>query len=82
MASEGHRFAPITPNDHAGSIWIATLVCLVYTFIVFITRAFLRRKMYGIDDYLVLGATVCHSLSNRSGNSDVGRYYTLLRQRL
>lgn len=55
---QGNRFAPITPNDHSGSIWIPTLLCLVYSVLVVGVRAHLRRKVYGIDDYLILAATV------------------------
>ena len=60
MASSetGHRFAPVTPDDHAGSIWIATLLSLVYTVITLVTRGFLRKQLYGVDDYLILGASV------------------------
>jgi DMSO/TMAO reductase YedYZ heme-binding membrane subunit len=59
MATTGHRFSPVTQNDHAGSIWIATLLCVVYSAITIATRGFLRKQMYGIDDYLILGAFVC-----------------------
>lgn len=53
-----NRFAPITPDNESGSIWIATLLCLVYSFITLSTRAWLRQKMYGFDDYLILLAFV------------------------
>jgi hypothetical protein len=55
---DGNRFSPITPNDHAGSIWIASILCFVYTLITILTRAYLKQKMYGVDDFLILGATV------------------------
>lgn len=53
-----NRFSPITPDNHAGSVWIAALLCLVYSIITLALRAHLRRKMYGFDDYLALAATV------------------------
>lgn len=70
MATEatGDRFAQVTPDNHAGSIWIATLLCLVYTIITILTRGFLRKAMYGIDDYLILGATVCPIMRTPSLN--------------
>lgn len=58
-ASEGHRFAPISPDNHSGSIWIATLLCLVYSFLTISTRAWLRQKMYSVDDLLLVLALVC-----------------------
>lgn len=59
-ASDGNRFAPITADNHSGSLWIATLVCLVYSFITVATRGWLRLKMYGMDDFLILLSFVCH----------------------
>ena len=55
-----NRFAPVTPDNESGSIWIATLLCLVYSFITVTTRAWLRQKMYGVDDILILLALVCN----------------------
>ncbi|EXJ95667.1 hypothetical protein A1O1_00789 [Capronia coronata CBS 617.96] len=52
-----NRFSPITPDDHAGSLWIAALLCLVYSIITIFVRGHLRWKMYGTDDYLALAAT-------------------------
>ncbi|KIW87391.1 uncharacterized protein Z519_12027 [Cladophialophora bantiana CBS 173.52] len=52
-----NRFSPITPDDHAGSVWIATLLCLVYSVITLVLRGHLRWNMYGLDDYLALAAT-------------------------
>ncbi|EXJ73242.1 uncharacterized protein A1O5_03002 [Cladophialophora psammophila CBS 110553] len=52
-----NRFSPITPDDHAGSVWIATLLCLVYSVVTLALRGHLRRNMYGLDDYLALAAT-------------------------
>jgi hypothetical protein len=65
MASEAHenRFSQVTPDNHAGEIWIATLLCLVYSIITVGTRGYLRMSMYGVDDYLILGATVRYLFS-------------------
>ncbi|KIX01115.1 uncharacterized protein Z518_10181 [Rhinocladiella mackenziei CBS 650.93] len=52
-----NRFSPITPDDHAGSVWIAALLCLVYSVITLALRGHLRWKMYGVDDYLAFAAT-------------------------
>lgn len=54
----GDRFAEITPDDHAGSIWIASILCLIYSILTLALRGHLRRKVYGWDDCLALVATV------------------------
>ncbi|KAK5195315.1 hypothetical protein LTR72_007381 [Exophiala xenobiotica] len=54
----GNRFSPITPDDHAGSVWISASLCLVYSVITLGLRGHLRRKIYGVDDYLAFAATV------------------------
>ncbi|KAH0845449.1 hypothetical protein AYO21_06154 [Fonsecaea monophora] len=53
-----HRFSPITPDNHAASVWIATLLCLIYSILTLALRGHLRWKMYRLDDYLALAATV------------------------
>ncbi|KAJ4561944.1 hypothetical protein HRR79_006813 [Exophiala dermatitidis] len=53
-----NRFSQITPDDHAGSVWIAALLCLVYSVLTLFLRGHLRKKMYGPDDYLALVATL------------------------
>ncbi|KAL2410375.1 hypothetical protein ABEF95_000490 [Exophiala dermatitidis] len=53
-----NRFSQITPDDHAGSVWIAALLCLVYSVLTLFLRGHLRWKMYGPDDYLALVATL------------------------
>lgn len=57
-ASDSNRFAPISPDNDSGSIWIATLLCLVYSLITILTRAWLRQKLYSVDDVLILLAFV------------------------
>lgn len=58
----GNRFSPITPDDQAGSVWITTLLCLIYSVLVLVVRVNLRRKVFGPDDWLVAGATVLQPL--------------------
>jgi uncharacterized membrane protein len=58
-----NRFAPITADNTSGAIWITTLLCLVYSLLTITTRAWLRLKIYGLDDYLILAAFVCYSRS-------------------
>ncbi len=58
----GNRFAAITPDDHAGSIWIASILCLVYSVLTLALRTHLRLRIYGLDDYIAMVATVSISV--------------------
>lgn len=55
------RFSPITTTDHAGLLWIAAILGLIYTSLVLLARAYIKRKMYGSDDALVAVATAAHA---------------------
>lgn len=55
------RFSPITTTDHAGVLWIAAILGLVYTSLALLARAYIKRKMYGSDDALVAAATAAHA---------------------
>jgi hypothetical protein len=57
-----NRFSPITPDNHAGPVWITALLCLIYSVVTFALRGHLRWKMWGLDDYLALVATVSRAL--------------------
>ncbi|KAJ9611637.1 hypothetical protein H2200_004821 [Cladophialophora chaetospira] len=56
--SGGNRFAEITPDDHAGTIWIASILCLIYSVLTLALRTHIRLRTYGLDDYIALAATV------------------------
>ena len=57
-----NRFSPITPDDQAGSVWITSLLCLIYSVLVLVVRVNLRRRVFGPDDWLIAGATVLQPL--------------------
>jgi hypothetical protein len=57
----GSRFAQITPDDHAGSVWIASILCLIYSVLTLALRGHLRLRIYGLDDYIALAATVSNN---------------------
>ena len=57
-APSGSRFAEVTPDDHAGSIWIASILCLIYSVLTLILRGHLRFRMFEVDDYIATVATV------------------------
>ncbi|KAK5057811.1 hypothetical protein LTR84_011812 [Exophiala bonariae] len=58
--ADENRFARVTPDNHAGSLWIASLLCLVYSIMTLALRAHLRWKMFGMDDYLAVAAVIFH----------------------
>lgn len=54
------RFAPITTDDHAGYVWIATILGITYTLLAAFLRACVKCGMYGWDDILAVTATILH----------------------
>lgn len=60
LLDDSRRFSPIHPDDHAGYVWIATLVGLVYSLLAAGGRARVKWGMYAVDDYLAGIATVCY----------------------
>lgn len=61
LATEGpnwHSFSPITPYDHAGYIWIAALFGMTMSLLVAVTRIWIKKDAFGLDDTLFVAATV------------------------
>ncbi|KAK8050873.1 hypothetical protein PG993_002258 [Apiospora rasikravindrae] len=54
------RFSPITETDHAGYIWIVTIIGTAYTILSFLLRAWIKHRVYGWDDALIALGTVLH----------------------
>ncbi|RGP73717.1 hypothetical protein FLONG3_6265 [Fusarium longipes] len=52
--------SPITPDDHAGKIWILTILSLIYTLHVAVARVYIKYRMFGIDDALYGVAVLLH----------------------
>ncbi|KAH6957423.1 hypothetical protein DER45DRAFT_632280 [Fusarium avenaceum] len=57
---DSRRFSLVTSDDHAGQLWIVTILSLIYTGLVALARAYIKYRMYGFDDILFTLATVCH----------------------
>lgn len=53
-----HRFSPISDNDHAGYVWIVTILGLIYSGLGGLARARIKWGVHGVDDYLLGLATV------------------------
>ena len=51
-------YTKITDDNHAGWLYIITLMSLVYMTTVFVVRFIVKYGLYGIDDWALLGATV------------------------
>lgn len=51
-------FSPITFNDHAGKLWIVTILALIYSSLAVMARAYIKYKMLGLDDLFLALATV------------------------
>lgn len=48
----------ISPQNHAGYLWIVTVLGLIYTFIVAFARVCEKIRMLGVDDLILGLATV------------------------
>jgi hypothetical protein len=53
-----NSFSPITPDDHAGYIWIAALLSMTLSLLVAATRIWIKKDAFGMDDTLFVAATV------------------------
>ncbi|KAM5349484.1 hypothetical protein ACJ41O_005989 [Fusarium nematophilum] len=47
------RFSPVAFNDHAGQLWIITILSLIYSALVATARAYIKYQMFGFDDILI-----------------------------
>lgn len=50
--------SPITPDDHAGQVWILTTLAVIYTGMSLIARSSIKWNLFWVDDYLLAIATV------------------------
>ncbi|KAI5456212.1 hypothetical protein BGZ63DRAFT_435701 [Mariannaea sp. PMI_226] len=75
------RFSPVAFNDHAGQLWIVTILSLIYSALVVTARAYIKYKMFGFDDILIALALVFHlaqSIALFAGlNSGLGKFNSI-----
>ncbi|KAG8674133.1 hypothetical protein FPOAC2_00108 [Fusarium poae] len=57
---ESNQFSPITSDDHAGNLWILTILSLIYALHVAVARIYIKYRMFGVDDVLYGVAFVLH----------------------
>ncbi|KAM0518879.1 hypothetical protein ACHAPE_003869 [Trichoderma viride] len=60
VSSGSAAFSPITFNDHAGKLWIVTILALIYSSLAVMARAYIKYKMLGLDDLFLALATILH----------------------
>ncbi|KAF2203202.1 hypothetical protein GQ43DRAFT_279254 [Delitschia confertaspora ATCC 74209] len=56
--SVGNRFAPYNDSNHSATLWIASLLGLIYAFGTLFIRIFVKIKVLGIDDYLIIASSL------------------------
>lgn len=54
----GDRFTTVTPDDHGGILWVASIICAIYVVLSMGLRAYVKREFYGLDDLIAFFATV------------------------
>jgi hypothetical protein len=54
----GNRFARYSPDNHSATVWIATALALTYVLGVLLVRIFIKWRVLGWDDGLVVIGTV------------------------
>lgn len=67
VSSGSAAFSPITFNDHAGKLWIVTILALIYSSLAVMARAYIKYKMLGLDDLFLALATVRKPIRNPVG---------------
>lgn len=50
--------SPIILDDYTGYLWIATILGVIYTFIVAVARLYVKFRVLGGDDFILVFATV------------------------
>ncbi|KAF3768769.1 hypothetical protein M406DRAFT_231285, partial [Cryphonectria parasitica EP155] len=51
-----HRLVPSGPDNHAGYVWIASILCLIYSGLATIIRTVVKWHVFGLDDHLLFFA--------------------------
>ncbi|KAF1812931.1 hypothetical protein P152DRAFT_507237 [Eremomyces bilateralis CBS 781.70] len=54
------RFSPIIDGNHAGYIYIATILFIVYTVLSLVVRGHIKWGLYGFDDWTIFASTIFH----------------------
>lgn len=63
-------FAPVTDLDHAGLLWVASILSLLISVLTIVTRAYIKRRAFGNDDWFLLAAEVSFSIAYSDADVD------------
>ncbi|KAJ4129453.1 hypothetical protein NW765_016326 [Fusarium oxysporum] len=55
-----YRLSPVTFNDHAGQLWIVTILSLIYSTLVALARIYIKYHKFGFDDIFFALAMIFH----------------------
>jgi hypothetical protein len=56
--SVGNRLVHCSSQDHRAPLWIAVLLALVYSIGILLVRIYIKRRVFGLDDYAISTSTV------------------------
>lgn len=68
-------FAPVTSTDHAGLLWVAAILSLLFSVVTLFTRYHIKRRAFGTDDWLITAATVSLDLTYMCATLAISDYY-------
>ncbi|KAI5245827.1 hypothetical protein E4T43_03014 [Aureobasidium subglaciale] len=51
-------FSPVSDNDRAGILYVATILSLIFSVITLIVRYHIQRRTFGLDFWIIVAATV------------------------
>jgi len=54
-----YAFSPVTANDRAGILYVATILSLLFSVITLLVRWHIQRRTFGLDFWVIVAATVC-----------------------
>lgn len=52
-------FRNYSPGNHSALLSVATLLGMVYIIDVLLLRVYIKRRVFGWDDYLIIASSVC-----------------------
>ncbi len=74
-SGDGPRFATVTEDDYGGAVWTVSILCAIYAVLTLTLRGYVKRKSWGLDDWLATAATVqptssCELFENGTNNTN------------
>ena len=66
ISGDGPRFATVTDDDHGGVVGPVSNLCGIYSELTKALRGYIKRRTWGLDDWLAVAATVRLTSSRES----------------